>query len=234
MPAPQDAPPGWDAADTAGAADYNRPTRVWPPELRAAGRGGFTENQVTLLAAKEMGMRKGLTRAATCLLCGLLLGAVGCGSDDQDQIISRTLTTVDEVSGNLSEINKTVREAITANDKKNQKIGEKDEYLLRAFASAQELRKLGERLQRLKELSDILKEKTSPEHSKELADRYRNKLHDKVLNLEKEERALDVTLAEADEKADASGKRLLNDENRSIRAEIKKGREAFEVLTKQR
>src|SRR5262249_54804702 len=152
---------------------------------------------------------KGLTRAATCLLCGLLFGAVGCGTDDQDQIISRTLTTVDEVSGNLSEINKSAREAITTSEKKKQNIGEKDEYLLRAFASAQELRKLGERLQRLKELSDILKDKTSPQHSKELADRYRNKLHDKVVNLEKEQRALDVTLAQAEEKADEGGKRQL-------------------------
>jgi hypothetical protein len=175
-------------------------------------------------------MRKGLTRAATCLLCGLLFCAVGCGTDDQDQIISRTLTTVDEVSGNLSEINKSVREAITTSEKKKQNIGEKDEYLLRAFTSAQELRKLGERLQRLKELSDILKDKTSPEHSKELVDRYRNKLHDKVLNLEKEERALDVTLSQAEEKADDGGKRQL----KNVREEIKKGREAFEVLTKQR
>jgi hypothetical protein len=175
-------------------------------------------------------MRTGLTRAATCLLCGLLLGAVGCGTDDQDTIISRTLTIVDEVSGNLSEINKSVREAITTSDKKKQSIGEKDEHLVRAFTTAQELRKLGERLQGLKELSDIFKEKTSETHSKELADRYRNKLHDKVLNLEKEERALDVTLAQAEEKADDGGKRQL----KNVREEIKKGREAFEVLTKQR
>ena len=175
-------------------------------------------------------MRKGLTRAATCLLCGLLFGAVGCGSDEQDQNISRTLTIVDEVSANFSEINKSVREAITTSEKKKQNIGEKDEYLLRAFATAQELRKLGERLQLRKEVMDILKEKTSPEYSKELADRYRNKLQDKVLNLEKEERALDVTLAQAEEKADDGGKRQL----KNVREEIKKGREAFEVLTKQR
>src|SRR5262249_23191693 len=162
--------------------------------FRPAARGGFANNQVSVLAAKEMGMRKGLTRAATCLLCGLLFCAVGCGTDEQDQIISSTLDVANKVTDNLREINKSVRKAITTSDKKNQKIAEKDEYLLRAFASAQELRKLGERLQRLKELSDILKEKTSPEHSKELADRYRNKLHNNVLNLEKEERALDVTL----------------------------------------
>src|SRR5207249_11850778 len=69
---------GAGAADRAGAADYNRPTRAWRTDLRLAGRGGFTESQVSLLAAKEIGMRKGLTRAATCLLCGLLFGAVGC------------------------------------------------------------------------------------------------------------------------------------------------------------
>ena len=175
-------------------------------------------------------MRKGLTRAATCLLCGLLFGAVGCGTDDQDQIISSTLNIVTEVTQNLSETKKSLREAITASDKKNQPIAEKDEYLLRAFASAQELSNLGKRLQRLKELSDILKEKTSEEHSKELAARYRKRLQDNVLNLQKEERELDVALAQAEAKADENGKRQL----KNVREEIKKGREAFEVLTKQR
>ena len=81
-------------------------------------------------------MRKGLTRAATCLLCGLLFGAAGCGTDDQDQIISSTLNIVTEVTQNLSETKKSLREAITASDKKNQPIAEKDEYLLRAPAES--------------------------------------------------------------------------------------------------
>jgi hypothetical protein len=185
-------------------------------------------------------MRKGLTRAAACLLCGLLLGVAGCGSDPQDEIISGTLNRLTEVTQNLGEIKKSVREAINASDSKGVRIGEKDEYLLRALASAQDLRKLGERLQHLKELSDIMKDKTSPEFSKDLAARYRNRLQDNVLNLEKEERALDVALAEAYKKADEGGQGLLGDEplkkedQSSIRAEIKKGREAFEVLTKQR
>jgi hypothetical protein len=175
-------------------------------------------------------MRKGLTRAATGLLCGLLFGAAGCGTDDQDQIISRTLNTVGEVTQNLSEIKKFVREAVTTSEAKKQDIGEKDEHLLRAYTSAQELRKLGERLQRLKELSDILKEKTSPEYSKELAARSRTRLQDNVLSLEKEERELVVALAQADAKANEGGKKQLE----NVRKEIQRSREAFEVLTKQR
>jgi hypothetical protein len=175
-------------------------------------------------------MRKGLTRAATCLLCGLLFGAAGCGTDPQDEIISSTLTRLGEVTQNLGEIKKSVREAITTSEAKKQDIGEKDEYLLRAYASAQELRKLGERLQRLKELGDILKEKTSPEYSKDLVARYRTRLQDNVRSLEKEERELIVALAQANARANEGGKKQLD----NVRKEIQRSREAFEVLTKQR
>jgi hypothetical protein len=175
-------------------------------------------------------MRKGLTRAATCLLGGFLFCAVGCGTDPQDEVISSTLNKVTEVTQNLSEIKKSVREAVTTNEAKKRSIGEKDEYLLRAYTSAQDLRKLGERVQHLKEVSDILKDKTSAVYSKELAARYRTRLQDNILNLQKEERELDVALAQADANADEGGKRQL----KNVREEIKKGREAFEVLTKQR
>ncbi len=180
-------------------------------------------------------MSKGLLRAASLLLGGLLCGVVGCGADVQDLIVSRTLNGIDQVTTNLADIRKAVNEALTANAKKKQqdsnaKLTETDPNLLRAYTAAQELRKLGEGVQRLKAEADRYKDKTSADYRHELATRYSKQLADKVQNLEKEENDLDVTLSEAEANADEGGKKEVS----KIREEIKRGVEAFEVLTKQR
>jgi hypothetical protein len=182
-------------------------------------------------------MSKGLTRAASLLLGGLLCCAAGCGTDVQDTIISRMLNAIDQVNTNLSQVKKDVNEALAANAKKKQqdpnanpKLTETDPNLLRAYTAAQDLRKLGEGVQRLKADADRYKDKTSADLRKDLDKRYSKQLQDKVLNLEKEYNDVNMVLADAEASADDNGKKEVG----KIREEIKKGVEAFQVLTKQR
>jgi hypothetical protein len=175
-------------------------------------------------------MRKVLTRAAVCLLCGLLGGVVGCGGGEQEDVISRTLSALSETTTKLGEVKRAVRQAATTHDeKKDQKITETDPNLVRALESAKEVRKLGERVQILKERAERLKSKTSEDYSKELAGRYRARLEDGVKAMQQEEEELDVALTDAEARASQGGKEMLG----KIRQELKAGRESFEVLTKQ-
>jgi hypothetical protein len=175
-------------------------------------------------------MRNGWTRAAAWLLGACLLGVVGCGSDEQEVRVKQTLDTIDEVTNNLSQVRKYTREAITASEKTDGKITETSQPIARAITSAEELRKLGEKLQRLKELTDRLKDKTSASYSEELTKTFRPRLEEKVLALEKEQRELDVVLAEAERKAGGGGKGIIG----KLREKLKEGRDAFEVVTKVR
>lgn len=175
-------------------------------------------------------MRMGLTRIVTCLLCGVLCGAVGCGGNEQEEVIANSLSTLNDVTANLGEVKKAVRQAVTKNEeKKDQKITESDENLRRAFESAKNLRKLGDKLQKLKDWAERLKTKTTADYSKDLAGRYRPRFEEGVKAMEKESEDLNTTLTEAEGRANQGGKEMLT----KIREELKGGRESFEVLTKQ-
>ncbi len=174
-------------------------------------------------------MSNGWTRAAAWLLGACLLGAAGCGTDEQEVWIKRTLETVDEVTNNLKQVNTLTREAITASEKTEGKILAESQQIARAVAAAEELKKLGDKLQRLKELTDRLKDKTSVSYREELTKTFRPRLDKKVQDMEKEQRELDVTLAEAEARAAPGGGKAAV---AKLRDKLKEGLEAFQVVTK--
>jgi hypothetical protein len=183
-------------------------------------------------------MRKATIRATLWLLGGLLLsGIVGCGADEQTEIIAATNARLDDVIGKLTEISGQLKKAVDVSKEKNALIKADDKNLFDAIETAKELRKLGERLQRIKEFSDRAKDKTSPEYSKELLESSRRGIQERLVRLEKEEKALREVLAQARERAEDGsdrnriyGKQKLAD----LEKELKSGRDAFELLTKQR
>ncbi len=176
-------------------------------------------------------MKKGLPRPGAGLLGALLLcGAVGCGINEQDLRIQQTFDTLKEVSANFAEVRKHLTDAVT-NLGKDEKINEKNADLIKALAAAEKLPRFGEKLQRIKEYTDRLEDRTSPEYRSELADRFRTRLRDGLGSLIDEEAKVKVALLKAEEQATEAGRKELLE---PIRSTLQKGREAFEVLTKQR
>jgi hypothetical protein len=186
-------------------------------------------------------MSKGTTRARLWLFGGLLLGGiVGCGADEQTEIIKLTNERLKEVTTKLRETKDLVKKAVDESIKSNQRILGTDKNLNDALVLVQDresgLRRLGERLQRIKEFSERAKEKTSPEYSKELLAKYRNGLQENLVELEKEEKALNEVLKQAEDQAEVSSDPLKNGKGKvdDLKKELKNGRDAFELLTKQR
>ncbi|HYT90606.1 MAG TPA: hypothetical protein VEL76_18000 [Gemmataceae bacterium] len=179
-------------------------------------------------------MRKGTIRGRLWLLGGLLLGIVGCGDDEQTWVIARTKDQLTSVTSKLTEVKGLLKKAVDVQAEKKQPISVTDESVLQAIATVKDkengLRRIGERLQRVKEISERAKDKTTAEYSKELLDKYRSGIQESLVNLEKEEKALRAVLAQAREAADQGGKGKIDE----LEREIKSGIDAFELLTKQR
>ncbi|MCI0456523.1 MAG: hypothetical protein L0Z62_06025 [Gemmataceae bacterium] len=175
-------------------------------------------------------MKKGPSWRGTSLLGALLLfGAVGCGINEQDLRVTQTFDTLKEVTDTFGEVRKHLTDAVTNAGKDEIKQNNPD--LIKAQAAAEKLARFGEKLQRIKELTDRLEDRTSPEYRKELADRYRVRLRDGLVSLIEEEGKVKVAFQKAEEHSTKAAREELLE---PIRSDLRKGREAFEVLTKQR
>jgi hypothetical protein len=175
-------------------------------------------------------MRTGTTRAWTWLLGAALLGVAGCGATEQETLISEALGRLDDLTGKLKEIQKQVKEAVETSDKKGVPITAADENLVKATKTAEDLKKIGERLQRIKEYTDRANDKTPPAYKEELLEKNQGRIRDKVKELQTAEGELRTVLAQAEARADPNGK----DQLKLLKDEIKNGHDAFELLTKHR
>jgi flagellar motor protein MotB len=180
-------------------------------------------------------MRKGLRR--TSWLLGLFaLGALGCATDERNYVVEQAMTFLDESTKKLDEIHTNVRRMIDIGKDKggirmtNPEITQKLEAAKKA---AEALSALGrDKVQRLKGLADRISGKATPESKKELRELNSKRFEESALKLEKVDRELVVSLAEAEAAAgdDKDSRREL----KALREEIRKAKEVFEVLTKHR
>jgi hypothetical protein len=162
-------------------------------------------------------MKKFVATASLCLFLA------GCGASEQDRVISDTFTALNNLSTKLTEINKQVQEAV-----KSQKTEAKvTEYMQQAVTSAKELKRMGEQTQKLRVDAQRLKEKTTAEASKALAERNRPGLASAVKNLDEHYQALQTTLAQAREQKVAPA--MLE----TLTKELHAGLASFDLLNKQ-
>jgi len=153
---------------------------------------------------------------------------VGCGSDENERLVSDTLAKLSNTTTLIEQIRKTVGDAVT--DAKNNKKPLAKAAILKATEEAGQLKGLAEYLQRLKGAADFNKDSITPDQRNELAKKHKKAFQKGLVALDQAQKALDVTMREADAIAESDPDARAN--LKLLREKLKEGQDEFEVLSK--
>lgn len=166
--------------------------------------------------------------AAPAIVLGMALAGAGCGSNPQEEEVTRALgffqNAADRTRALKNEVEKVVKQA-EKNPDKNAQLTEKD--FKPAEDAAKTLREIGKQLLDVKGNIDLLQEHTTPQQKDRLAERFRDQLTEVLRSLDKAQKDLDAELVKASRYARDSAMEHL-------RKTIRDSREEFYILTRPR
>ena len=126
------------------------------------------------------------------ILSGILaLCLPGCGSDEREQLINKSIDQLNNAASNMA----TIKENIVKWEKGKE--NEKSKLLDIAEKSTVELQKSAKKLQEIKQQADKL-EAPAPEDRKAFVDKFRDRYASAIEKVEKERIALNEVIARAD------------------------------------
>lgn len=158
-----------------------------------------------------------------------LAGVVGCSADPREDKISGIISTIDNTTSSLSSVREKLQKTIEDRKKEGKLLT--DEDFKKVQVLAEELKRNGAVLLRLKEDSDRLGDTTSEAQKKEFAERNRTIILPKLLALDKAVRELEQVVAESEKMpADEPAREQL----KAFKDTLKAGTDNFLLMSKQR
>ena len=159
---------------------------------------------------------------------------VGCGDDQSDLIISKTISTLRDTTSTIEQVKALVNDALSQAKKDNKSLA--PEKIVTATEKAGDLKRLAKVLHQLKAATDSRKESLTAEQRKESAKRHKSDFESAMIAIDAAQKELAATLNEADAAAaaiaDNSEKAIVTTALAELKKELKKGQSEFEVLTK--
>jgi Zn-dependent oligopeptidase len=152
-----------------------------------------------------------------------VIALAGCGSHQREEEIKSALGFFNQAAANTAVVRKAVEEAVTKAKKSGDKLKEPD--FKAAEDAAKNLQSVGKKLLEVKSNIELLKDKTTDERRRQLAERFGPELQTIFTRLEEEQQKLDIALAQAQQLATPSAMEQL-------RKTIRDSREDFRILTK--
>jgi hypothetical protein len=154
-----------------------------------------------------------------------MAAVLGCSSNPSDVLGNATISTVNKAAEDLRIVKTKVNEAVDKSTKDNKELTDND--LKPAVNAAAKLKDVGREMQQIKERTDALKDSISKAEREELDQRFKGRLQDALVALDKAVTEVDQAVRRAEEKA--PNKQVVDELKKTLK--IAKGE--FEVLAKQ-
>ncbi len=162
------------------------------------------------------------------MLCALLAGLTGCGASQRDQEIRHVIELISNVSSTYRTLKDDLNKASDKHEKDKKPLTEEDWRPL--VVKAEDLKKIAQEVQAYKGHLDSFRDSTSDEQKRRFAESYGVDFRDRVLEVDREERAYHVAFNRAYDLSNDLGK----EEADKLRKTVKDGKDVFDLLTKQR
>jgi Zn-dependent oligopeptidase len=153
----------------------------------------------------------------------LTLALAGCASHEREEEITKALGFFNQAAANTAVVRKEIEAAVKKADKTGVQLKEPD--FATAEEAAKKLRAVGKQLLDVKSDIDLLKDTTTEEQKRQLAQRFGPELQSLFTRLEDEQKKLDEVLAQAQ-------KRATPEAMEHLRKTLNDSREDFRILTK--
>jgi hypothetical protein len=153
-----------------------------------------------------------------------LAAIVGCGSDTGDAQVSQAIGVINNARARLAVVKDEINKAVDKAAKENKELTDND--LKPAVVEAGELRKFAAELQKVKDKSDAMKGAITPEEREELARRFKGRLEEASIALQKTRDELDQAMKRAEDR----GPKTAVDE---LRKTLRLAQGDFEVIARQ-
>jgi hypothetical protein len=168
-----------------------------------------------------------------CVLLGTLFacGLAGCGSDANDEVVSKVIDTLKDTTRSIDAITRIVKTEVDIAKAKNTPLDEKK--ILEAKAEAEKLKEQATLLQRLKARTDFMKDSLSADQKADLAKKHKDGMAQAANELYNAQKSLETAMLEADEvnkmpSATATSKAVLQD----LRKALENSQKEFAVMSK--